>query len=107
MNIVPQPDIIKKSKEIERPSTWTGLSVYWFSFDSLSQMAFRRLLPKTVEYLEKKLEAVTLNGYNIVGDGTPQAFIPILTGKTELELPLTRKRTNVFEFTMFWLGKLL
>ena len=33
-------------------------------------------------------------GYNIVGDGTPQAFIPILTGKTELELPNTRKRYN-------------
>ncbi|CAD6198672.1 unnamed protein product [Caenorhabditis auriculariae] len=31
-------------------------------------------------------------GYNIVGDGTPQAFIPILTAKTEVELPLTRKR---------------
>lgn len=29
-------------------------------------------------------------GYNIVGDGTPQAFIPILTGATEEELPLTR-----------------
>ncbi|VDD90552.1 unnamed protein product [Enterobius vermicularis] len=31
-------------------------------------------------------------GYNIVGDGTPQAFIPILTGSTEEELPLTRRR---------------
>lgn len=29
---------------------------------------------------------------NIVGDGTPQAYIPFLTGKTEEELPLTRKR---------------
>lgn len=27
-----------------------------------------------------------------MGDGTPQALIPILTGKTELELPDTRKR---------------
>lgn len=38
------------------------------------------------------LGAVTLKGYNIVGDGTPQAFIPILTAQTEEELPLTRKR---------------
>ncbi|KAH7696603.1 hypothetical protein AAVH_36325, partial [Aphelenchoides avenae] len=30
--------------------------------------------------------------YNIVGDGTPQAFIPILTSQTEEELPLTRRR---------------
>jgi len=29
--------------------------------------------------------------YNIVGDGTPQALIPVFTGKTEVELPLTRK----------------
>lgn len=31
-------------------------------------------------------------GFNIVGDGTPQAYIPFLTGQTEVELPLTRKR---------------
>uniref|UniRef100_A0A914ZH73 Death domain-containing protein n=1 Tax=Parascaris univalens TaxID=6257 RepID=A0A914ZH73_PARUN len=37
-------------------------------------------------------------GYNIVGDGTPQAFIPILTGKTEVELPLTRKRFSNANF---------
>jgi len=28
----------------------------------------------------------SISGYNIVGDGTPQAFIPILTGQTEEEL---------------------
>jgi len=39
-----------------------------------------------------------------VGDGTPQALIPILTGETEEELPLTRKRykeaqyVNVYPF---------
>lgn len=27
-----------------------------------------------------------------MGDGTPQAYIPFLTGQTEEELPLTRKR---------------
>lgn len=35
-----------------------------------------------------------LFSYNIVGDGTPQALIPILTGYTELELPDTRKRMH-------------
>uniref|UniRef100_A0A0K0DV12 Sulfatase N-terminal domain-containing protein n=1 Tax=Strongyloides stercoralis TaxID=6248 RepID=A0A0K0DV12_STRER len=67
------------------------LNVHIISYDSLSQMAFRRLLPKTVKYFEEIMEGVVLNGYNIVGDGTPQAFIPILTGKTEIELPNTRK----------------
>ncbi|CAI5447479.1 unnamed protein product [Caenorhabditis angaria] len=68
------------------------LNVYFLGFDSLSQMSFRRKLPNTVKFLEETMESVVLNGYNIVGDGTPQAFIPILTAQTEVELPLTRKR---------------
>uniref|UniRef100_A0A0N5B1W8 DUF229 domain-containing protein n=1 Tax=Strongyloides papillosus TaxID=174720 RepID=A0A0N5B1W8_STREA len=68
-----------------------SLNVHIISYDSLSQMAFRRLLPKTIKYFEEAMEGIVLNGYNIVGDGTPQAFIPILTGKTEIELPVTRK----------------
>jgi hypothetical protein len=50
------------------------------------------------------LNGDVLQGYNIVGDGTPQALIPILTGFTELELPETRRRklnsdyVNVYPF---------
>lgn len=44
--------------------------------------------------------------YNIVGDGTPQALIPLLTGSTELELPDTRKRIRnskyVNEYPFIW-----
>jgi hypothetical protein len=61
-------------------------------FDSLSRNAFIRKLPKTYKYLTKYLNGDVLQGYNIVGDGTPQALIPILTGFTELELPETRRR---------------
>ncbi|EYB84592.1 hypothetical protein Y032_0314g2249 [Ancylostoma ceylanicum] len=68
----------------------SGLNVYFLGFDSLSQMTFRRKLKKSVDVLEKTFGAVVLDGYNIVGDGTPQAFIPILTASTEEELPLTR-----------------
>lgn len=57
-----------------------------------------RKLPKTYEYLTKNLTGLVLKGYNIVGDGTPQALIPILTGKTELELPDTRKRKFKSDF---------
>lgn len=35
-----------------------------------------------------------LKGYNIVGDGTPAALIPMLTGKHEQELPNTLKNVN-------------
>ncbi len=38
------------------------------------------------------LQGVPMHGYNIVGDGTPQAFLPILTGRAEVEMALTRRR---------------
>ncbi|TKR68068.1 hypothetical protein L596_024110 [Steinernema carpocapsae] len=92
MTVVPQKERLAELKTKHQPADWSGLNVFIMGMDSLSQMAFRRVLPKTVAYFEKMMEGVVLNGYNIVGDGTPQAFIPILTAKTELELPLTRKR---------------
>ncbi|XP_037780695.1 uncharacterized protein LOC119577087 [Penaeus monodon] len=61
-------------------------------FDSLSRNTFIRTLPKSYAFLSESLGAHVLEGYNIVGDGTPQQLIPILTGKTELELPETRRR---------------
>ncbi|KAK5972176.1 Elongation factor Tu [Trichostrongylus colubriformis] len=79
-------------KNASRPTDTSGLNVFILGFDSLSQMTFRRKMPKTVEVLEHSFGSIVLNGYNIVGDGTPQAFIPILTSSTEEELPLTRKR---------------
>lgn len=80
------------------------LNVLMFGFDSMSRNSFIRKLPKTYQYLSDVLEAHVLQGYNIIGDGTPQALIPILTGQTELELPDTRKRlrnsnyVNVYPF---------
>lgn len=77
-----------------------------FGFDSLSRNAFIRKLPKSYEYLTKVLNADVLKGYNIIGDGTPQALIPLLTGFTELELPETRKRkfssTYVNSYPFLW-----
>ncbi|CAI2352335.1 unnamed protein product [Caenorhabditis sp. 36 PRJEB53466] len=89
-------EIHEKARQFIRPETVNSetkpYNVYFLGFDSLSQMSFRRKLPKTVKFLEETLGSTVLNGYNIVGDGTPQAFIPILTAQTETELPLTRKR---------------
>ncbi|GMR62360.1 hypothetical protein PMAYCL1PPCAC_32554 [Pristionchus mayeri] len=83
----------KATKNIQR-KRW---SVLMMSFDSEQKLNFRRKLPTTVGILEE-LGAVIMNGYNIVGDGTPQVFIPILTGGTEEELPLTRKRFDNASF---------
>lgn len=77
-----------------------------FGLDSMSRLAFMRKLPRTYAYLVRRLKADILTGYNIVGDGTPQALIPILTGFTELELPETRKRMEgskmVNVFPLIW-----
>ncbi|CAF4049751.1 unnamed protein product, partial [Rotaria sp. Silwood1] len=50
-----------------------------------------RFLPKTYSFLIKELGAVIMKGYNIVGDGTRAALIPLLTGKTQGELPEARR----------------
>ncbi|CAD7092544.1 unnamed protein product [Hermetia illucens] len=93
---------LHRSKKYAQPL----LNVLMFGFDSLSRNAFIRKLPKTYEYLVNRLHAHILQGYNIVGDGTPQALIPILTGRTELELPETRKRMRNSNFVdlypMIW-----
>lgn len=43
-----------------------------------------------------------------MGDGTPQAFIPILTGSTEEELPLTRYEhcNPLYEITLVNVNKM-
>lgn len=68
------------------------MNVIILGFDSLSRNSFIRKLPKSYDYLKDQLHADILRGYNIVGDGTPQALIPLLTGQTELELPEARRR---------------
>lgn len=78
-----------------------------FGFDSLSRNHVIRKLPKTYKYITDTLQGDVLLGYNIIGDGTPQALIPILTGFTELELPDTRKnlffgKERVDVYPMIW-----
>ncbi|XP_044752089.1 uncharacterized protein LOC123311992 [Coccinella septempunctata] len=96
---------IRKNDTIWRESSWNKvpdealkMNVLMFGVDSVSRNLFMRKLPQTYSYITKNLKGVVLKGYNIVGDGTPQALIPMLTGKTELELPDTRKRFQGTEF---------
>ncbi|XP_059169917.1 uncharacterized protein LOC131951603, partial [Physella acuta] len=73
------------------PANGLGLSVALLGFDSMSRMSWLRRMPKTREYLVNTLKAIELEGYNILGDGTPAALLPILTGKHEHELPEARR----------------
>ncbi|KPJ14833.1 hypothetical protein RR48_04318 [Papilio machaon] len=60
-------------------------------FDSTSHNGFKRRMPHSYKALQD-MGAIIMHGYNIVGDGTPAAIIPLLTGKTELDMPEMRKR---------------
>ncbi|RUS83208.1 hypothetical protein EGW08_009019, partial [Elysia chlorotica] len=57
-----------------------GLSVLMLGFDSMSRMSWMRRMKSSRDYLVNGLGAIELEGYNIMGDGTPAALFPILTG---------------------------
>lgn len=96
--VKPLAKVIERSKSAAVDKNALNLNVYIFGFDSISRLTFQRKLPKTFNYITSKLGAIVLEGYNIIGDGTPQALIPILTGKTEIELPSTRKTDQNADF---------
>ena len=70
--------ILKKLKTVK--SQETPLNVLMIGLDSMSHMSYQRKLPMTYKFLRDKLGAVILNGYNIVGDATTAALLPMLTG---------------------------
>lgn len=76
------------------PDRDDALDVLIFGFDSTSKNGFIRSMPKSYKYLTEELNGYVLDGYGILGDGTPAALFPILTGKNELELPDVRKKTK-------------
>ena len=73
------------------PSDAMGLNVLILGMDSVSRVAWKRLSPKTYDYFERNLGGIILEGYNILGDGTPAALLPILCGKFEEELPAAER----------------
>uniref|UniRef100_A0A2C9M9Z7 Uncharacterized protein n=1 Tax=Biomphalaria glabrata TaxID=6526 RepID=A0A2C9M9Z7_BIOGL len=80
--------------------------VFMFGFDSTSRMAWLRNLPKSRDYFLSHLGGIELEGYNIVGDGTVQALLPILTGNTEHDLHPARRGVpgsrEVDDFPWIW-----
>ncbi|EDW80949.1 uncharacterized protein Dwil_GK11802 [Drosophila willistoni] len=104
--VLPPEAVAQIQQQMQDVPTASFYNVLMFGFDSLSRNAFIRKLPRTYDYLTNQLGAIVLKGYNIVGDGTPQALVPLLTGYTELELPETRKRFSgagsVDAYPMIW-----
>lgn len=73
-------DVINRAGWDRVPKDGLGLNVLMIGLDSMSHMMTQRKLPKVYSKL-MSMGAHVMEGYNIIGDGTPQALIPILTGK--------------------------
>lgn len=81
---------LEKSRKSSKSSN-PELNVMILGIDSLSRQTVARTLPKTLSWLDDH-GAVTLENYNVMGDGTVAALAPLLTGLKEWELPETRRR---------------
>ena len=86
-----KPSLHRRHADNPLPADAMGVNILMFGFDSTSRMTWMRNLPKSHEYFTENLGGHVLEGYNIVGDGTPQALLPILCGKNEPELPEARR----------------
>lgn len=62
MTVVASSKRLAELKAVKRAENWSGLNVYILGFDSMSQMEYRRNLPKTVDYLENQLKSNIFNG---------------------------------------------
>lgn len=75
-----------KEKMKQKPEK-APINVMLIGLDSVSRKEWIQNLPKSSEYWIKEMEASVLTRYNIVGDGTPAALLPLLTSMTEEEMP--------------------
>ena len=69
----------------------SDLNIVIWGLDLMSSLMFQRVLPKAHQYFTETFGGVLLEGYSVAGDGTPQNWIPILTGKKEFDMPDVRK----------------
>lgn len=58
-------------KKVKLNSKCEPLDIMLISFDSVSRVSWLQRLPKSNKFIFDKMEFKLLNGYNIVGDGTP------------------------------------
>ncbi len=78
-------------KKIVKKKRKQPINVFMLGLDSVSRENWIKKLTNSSSFLIKHMNSTVMNGYNIVGDGTPAALIPILTGKHEHELPNANK----------------
>jgi len=83
--IIPTRDLLERCSRTKPFVNSTQMNVLIYGIDSMSHVSWRKILPKSYTYLKNTLKSVILDGYNILGDGTAAALIPMLTGKVPVE----------------------
>ncbi|GFR96926.1 elongation factor Tu [Elysia marginata] len=73
------------------PKAMGGYDILMLGFDSISRLSWMRNLPQTRQFFLNELDGIELEGHNVLGDGTVQAIMPLLTGHLELDLPSARR----------------
>ena len=86
-----KPKVTERCRRTPKNVADSRLDVLMFGLDSVSRTSWMHLLPKSHEFIVGELGAAVFSGYNVLGDGTPQALLPLLTGRTEIELPEARR----------------
>lgn len=88
-----QTQILRK-ESFNQPSNSTEsnrMNILLFSYDSVSRVSWLLRLKKSSDFMFNVMKFNLMKGFNIIGEGTPACMIPVLTGKTEEELPSALK----------------
>ena len=78
--IIPTRDLLERCSRTKPFVNSTQMNVLIYGIDSMSHVSWTKILPKSYTYLKNTLKSVILDGYNILGDATAAALIPMLTG---------------------------
>ncbi len=81
----------KKEARVLTGTPCKPLNILSICFDSVSSVSWILRLNKSNDYLLNKMGFQVMNGFNIIGDGTPASLISVLTSKSEEELPSALK----------------
>ncbi|KAK2140947.1 hypothetical protein LSH36_1199g00017 [Paralvinella palmiformis] len=102
----PRNDVMDRVSRTKSFINSTQLNVVIYGIDSMSRVSWKKILPKSYTYLRDTLKSVILQSYNIIGDGTVAALLPILTGHTRPELLESRRNKlgthSVDVFPLIW-----
>ncbi|KAA3671684.1 uncharacterized protein DEA37_0008294 [Paragonimus westermani] len=84
------PPVALPKAHIEPIAQSPVYNILLLGLDSISRMAAVHYLPKTMRLVNGLPNAMTMQLYNVIGDGTTPNLLALLTGLSEKELPEAR-----------------